>query len=114
MPEKQLCRELSPQMCYRLLTKEKETPCAILDVRTSEEFREGHLKGADNIDFYLPDFRECIEKKDRSSRYLVYCRKGVRGHKTMELMRQCGFLDVTNISGGFENWSLQGLPVEKH
>ena len=113
MPEKQLCRELSPQECNRLLTEEKEMACTILDVRTAEEFHKGHLVGAENVDFYRPDFRQCIEKKDRTCGYLVYCRRGVRGHKTMELMRECGFLDVTNISGGFENWTSQGLPVER-
>jgi hypothetical protein len=31
----------------------------------------------------------------------------------MELMRECDFLDVINISGGFENWISQGLPVNR-
>jgi hypothetical protein len=51
MPEKQLCRELSPQECNRLLTEEKKTACTILDVRTAEESRKSHLEGAENIDF---------------------------------------------------------------
>lgn len=113
MPEKQLCRELSPQECCRLLTEEKETPCTILDVRTAEESCKSHLEGAENIDFYRKDFRQCIEKKDRTCRYIVYCRRGVRGHKTIELMRECGFLDVINISGGFENWISQGLSLNR-
>ena len=112
MPGKQVCRELPPKECNRLFTEEKETPCTILDVRTAEEFHRGHLAGAENIDFYRPDFSQCIEKKDRTCRYVVYCRRGVRGHKTMDLMRECGFIDVTNISGGYESWMSQGLPVE--
>lgn len=113
MPEYQGCRELPPRECYFLLTKEENSPCLIIDVRTAPEFHEGHLEGAENIDFYRPDFRSCLEKKDRTCRYLVYCKQGVRGQKTMELMRECGFSDVTNIAGGFENWASQGLPVKK-
>jgi rhodanese-related sulfurtransferase len=113
MLENQGCRELPPRECYLLLIKEEDSPCFIIDVRTTKEFNEGHLEGAENIDYYRPDFRKCLETKVRTCRYLIYCKKGVRGHTTMELMRECGFTDVTNIGGGFENWASQGLPVKK-
>ena len=113
MQEKEHHRELPPRECSTLLTREGEPPCVIIDVRTADEFRTGHLIGAENLDFYRPDFRQCIERKDRKCRYLVYCKRGVRGQKTMDLMRQCGFPDVINIQGGYENWTSQGLPVQK-
>jgi rhodanese-related sulfurtransferase len=86
MAEQQRYRELSPRECYLLLTRENY-PCTIIDVRTPREFSEGHLEGVENIDYYRPDFRSCIEGKDQSLRYLVYCQRGIRGHKTMEIMR---------------------------
>ncbi|SRR5690606_1888687 len=112
MPDKDGCRELSPRECSDLLSRNLERPCRILDVRTADEFRGGHVIGAEHLDFYRPDFRQCIEQKDRTIRYLVYCRRGIRGQKTMELMHQCGFPDVVNIRGGYENWVSQGLPVQ--
>ena len=113
MPDKERCRELPPRECLDLLSREREDPCVILDVRTADEFRSGHLIGAEHLDFYRPDFRQCVEQKDRTCRYLVYCRRGVRGQKTMELMRNCGVFEVINIQGGYENWVSQGLPVQK-
>jgi rhodanese-related sulfurtransferase len=113
MSEQQGCRELSPQECYRLLTKGEGRPCVIIDVRTAAEFNEGHLEGAENIDYHHSEFRSRLEKKDRTCRYIVYCKRGVRGHNTMELMREWGFEDVTNIGGGLDNWRSQGLPLEK-
>lgn len=110
MAGEQGCRDLSPRECYGLLTKEEGRPCHVIDVRTTAEFSEGHLEGAENIDFYRPDFRSCIEKKDRTCRYIVYCKTGIRGHRTMEIMKECGFEDGTNIRGGIGNWISEGLP----
>jgi len=107
------CRELSPRECFLLIGGSPGDRCIILDVRTADEFREGHLEGAENLDFYRPDFKELFTGRDKTCGYLVYCKKGLRGKKTMEFMRECGFQDVTNISGGFENWMASGLPVKQ-
>ena len=107
------CRELSPRESFMLISRPEQNRCIILDVRTPAEFSEGHLEGAENLDYYRPDFKEKITSRYKTRRYLVYCRKGLRGKKTMEHMRECGFQDVTNISGGFENWVASGLPVKK-
>jgi len=53
--------ELSPKECFQLLLG--AGPCLVIDVRTREEFSRGHLKGAENIDFSLPDFKEQLEIK---------------------------------------------------
>ena len=44
---------------------------------------------------------------------MVYCRKGLRGAKAMEILKQAGFTRVYNISGGYENWARRGLPVQR-
>lgn len=111
MQSDQAFRELAPQECKVIL--EKEGPCIVIDVRTPDEYSHGHIRDAENLDYFRSDFRDQILKKDRKQKYLVYCKKGVRGARTMELMRECGFCDVINISGGFEHWQSQGMPVEK-
>ena len=45
--------------------------------------------------------------------YVIYCKKGVRGAKAMDLMKQAGFSRVYNVSGGYENWCARGLPVQR-
>lgn len=72
----------------------------ILDVRTQEEYDEGHLPDATLIDFYSTDFEEKLSTLDRNKTYLVYCRSGNRSGQTMNMMKEAGFLQVYNLSGG--------------
>lgn len=107
------CREISPDECRRFLGSGEGKGCVILDVRTPAEFREGHLAGALNIDFFTGDFRERISQLGRSRYYVVYCKLGNRGHRTLDLMHGLGFTHVSNIRGGIMAWQGAGLPVEK-
>ncbi len=84
----------------------------LLDVRTPEEYSEGHIAGSDNIDFYETAFADSIAALDRDDSYVVYCRSGNRSGQTLELMRQLGFTDVTDVSGGIVAWQEAGLPLE--
>ncbi len=44
---------------------------------------------------------------------MVYCKKGMRGAKAMEILKQAGFSRVYNISGGYDTWCARGLPVQR-
>jgi len=88
-------------------------PGTLLDVRTPEEFQEGHLVGATNMNFFDEDFKQKIEALPKNDCYFVYCRSGNRSGKTLEIMRQSGFQRVYDMSGGFLKWSSEGLPTEK-
>ena len=81
----------------------------ILDVRTPEEFAEGHIEGAVQIDFYAPDFADRIAELDRDVPYLVYCQSGTRSGQTRQLMADLGFRSVTDVDGGFVAWIDAGL-----
>lgn len=83
----------------------------VLDVRSPEEFAEGHLEGAVMIDFYAPDFAEQLAQLDGNTPYLLYCRSGNRSGETLTLMRQMGFTDVTEIDGGITAWREAGHQV---
>ena len=84
----------------------------LLDVRTPEEYAEGHIAGSENIDFYESVFADNIAQLNRDASYVVYCRSGNRSGQTTELMKQLGFTDVTDISGGIVAWQSEGLPTE--
>ena len=85
----------------------------VLDVRTPDEFAEGHLPGAILVDFYEPDFPSRLQALDPGVPYLVYCRSGARSGRTEQLMGQLGFADVTDVEGGILAWIDAGLPVER-
>lgn len=83
----------------------------ILDVRTPEEFAEGHLDGAVLVDFYDADFADQLAELDPDVPYLVYCRSGNRSGQTLPLMEQLGFGSAVDIGGGILAWVDAGLPV---
>jgi rhodanese-related sulfurtransferase len=86
---------------------------AILDVRTPEEYRGGHLKNARLIpvDELAGRIGEIADLKDRST--VVYCRGGNRSAAASRFLLQNGFTKVSNLDGGIMAWSAAGLPVEK-
>ncbi len=85
----------------------------VLDVRTAEEFAEGHLDGATMVDFYAEDFADQLAGLDRTAPYLLYCRSGNRSGQTATMMRDLGFTDVAEIDGGILAWTDAGLPISQ-
>ncbi len=77
----------------------------LIDVRTPEEVAEGKIEGAQEIDFMAPDFKAQLEALDKSKDYVMYCRSGGRSGKAAELMLELGFTRVTNITGGFMEYT---------
>lgn len=84
---------------------------AVIDVRTPEEFAEGHLDGAVLIDINSPDFEQRIAELDRDQPYVLYCRSGNRSAAARAVMADLGFTDVADVEGGIAAWIAAGLPV---
>ncbi len=83
----------------------------ILDVRTAEEFAEGHLRNAVNIDVKQSSFKdEALKRLDRNRRVAVYCRSGRRSATAANILVQNGF-QVTNLLGGILAWQKAGKEV---
>ena len=83
----------------------------VLDIRTPEEFAEGFIEGASNIDFYGSDFASQLDALDKEAPYVVYCRSDNRTGQAMEVFADLGFTNVTEIDGGIVNWYESGLPI---
>lgn len=83
----------------------------VLDVRTPEEYAEGHLEGATLLDFYRDDFADQLAGLDPNLPYLLYCRSGNRSSQARAMMADLGFTDVADIDGGIAAWTGAGLPV---
>ena len=85
----------------------------LLDVRTPEEFKSGHIVGAKNIDFNSNDFQEKLNELDKTKIFFVYCLSGGRSSSTMSLMKSIGFTNVIELDGGMMSWRAAGLLEEK-
>ncbi len=80
-------------------------------MRTPEEYAQGHLEGAINIDAGSADFDAAIDALDRGADYAVYCRSGNRSAAAARAMRDKGFTSVLDL-GGFQQASLAlGVPI---
>ena len=70
----------------------------ILDVRTEDEFNDGYIPGAINIDIYKGQgFIYRVEELDKSKNYYVYCRSGGRSGQACSIMSQLGFENTYNL-----------------
>ena len=83
----------------------------ILDVRTLEEFEDGHIEGAVMLDFYRDDFADELAKFDPDVPYVLYCRSGNRSSQARAIMSDLGFQSVEDVEGGIVGWQEAGLPV---
>ena len=85
----------------------------LIDVRTPNEYKEGHLPNAQNIDFLDKNFEVNIQKLDKTKPVIVYCQGGTRSAKCASKMISKGFVKIYDLDRGFYNWKSNGLEVEK-
>ena len=77
---------------------EKTPGAVLLDVRTSQEYREGHIPGSQNVPLQqLDKVEEVTENKDTV--LYVYCRSGARSRQAVSLLQAMGYTNVRNIGG---------------
>ncbi len=85
----------------------------ILDVRTPEEFSEGHLQDAKNADILSKDFATQLGVLEKSKPILVHCQAGGRSTRSLAILEKLGFTTVYHLDGGMKDWLKAGKPVVK-
>ena len=98
---------------FDALRKADTSSTVVLDVRTKEEYREGHIPGSVMIDFNADDFEQQVAKLDKNKTYLVHCAVGGRSARACKKMEKLGFTKLYNLEGGMGAWEKAGKPVEK-
>src|SRR3954470_8467015 len=91
----------------------KDAKVTVLDVRTPDEFKQGHIAGAKNIDFTENDFEKKVGELDKSKPFLVHCGSGRRSTSSLEIFKKLGFQSIYHLDGGLKSWEAAGKPVEK-
>jgi rhodanese-related sulfurtransferase len=84
-----------------------------LDVRTPEEFAEGHIAGAANYNVEDPAFPALLSTLDPNATYAVYCRSGNRSQVAVDLMVAAGITSIYEMTDGIIGWEAAGYPIQK-
>lgn len=84
-------------------TRAAET-VTILDVRTRQEYKEGHIENAINMDWNAVDFQKQASELDKSKPVYVYCLRGARSAAASEYLAKNGFVEIYDLEGGMTKW----------
>ncbi len=76
----------------------------LIDVRSVKEFYQGHISGSINIS--VDDLRDRLYEIPKDKNIYIYCQVGLRGYLAQRILKQSGFEQVYNISGGYKLWSI--------
>ncbi|TSA41407.1 MAG: rhodanese-like domain-containing protein [Verrucomicrobiales bacterium] len=89
-----------------------EKKIVVVDLRTPEEFRAGHIKGATNINFRAADFEKALAALDKNQTYLLHCASGGRSTQALPEFQKQEFKSLYHLDGGLKAWQKAKLPVE--
>lgn len=85
----------------------------LIDVRTPEEFQQGYIKGAKNINIYSLTFEQEINKLDKTKPVYIYCRSGNRSKSAAQVLSKNGFKVIYDLQGGISAWQSSNKPLTK-
>ncbi len=83
----------------------------VIDVRTPEEFAQGHIDGAVNYNLQGPDFANQVMGLDPAGVYAVYCQSGNRSQVAVSQMSSMGINSIFELESGITSWEDAGFPV---
>src|SRR5262245_39363681 len=87
-------KHVDAKLAEKLVSKNK---VVVIDVRTAEEFKAGHIAGATNIDFRASDFEKNIKALSRTNSYLVHCAAGGRSTQSLKLFEKNNFESIYHL-----------------
>ena len=91
----------------------RDTNVVVLDVRTAEEYADGHIERAVNIDYKKNDFMDRAKATLPTGKTIaIYCRSGRRSANAASMLAPEGYV-LVNLKGGIIDWQNAGMPVVK-
>jgi len=107
---------ITPQQLYSSQTSEDYSQ--VIDVRSSAEFRAGHIPGAHSIPIEVLSL-DALQKHfghsdlGHSETLYLTCLAGPRAKRAAERLQQAGFYNIALIDGGMQAWQQAGFPVTR-
>lgn len=98
-----LLKGVCPTVNWHEIESLQEKGAVLLDVRTAEEVEMGAIKGSINIE--VDALRDRLNELDKNKKYIIYCAVGIRGYIALRIMKENGFKEVYNLSGGYSTYN---------
>lgn len=83
----------------------------LLDVRTEQEFKSGHIENSGQLNFYARDFAQHLLLLPKDKPIYLYCNTGRRSNIAANFLIRNGYTQVYNLQRGIVEWLHLGLPV---
>ena len=88
---------------FKSMVLDKEVQ--LVDVRTQEEYNEGYIGDAINIDYFeQDDFAQKFDQFDKEEAIFIYCKSGNRSQKSSKILQELGFKEIIDLKGGYDAW----------
>jgi len=94
---------------YKIINEKKAY--YLIDVRTKEEYLQGHIEGANLIP--VDEIKNRLNEIPEDKPVIVYCKSGTRSMQAANILISNGFIAVYNMTGGIEEWQKDGYTVVK-
>jgi len=101
-------KQLNSTQFEKLINKGDGT---LLDVRTLNEFKNGHLKNAGQLNYYATDFKQKLLLLPKSEAVYLYCNTGYRSKRAAKMLVKNGFKRVYNLEHGIMEWNFKKRPI---
>lgn len=100
--------EVSAQQVNESRKNNGKSP-VVLDVRESDEWRQGHLEGAISLPRGFLEIKVENAIPDKNTPIIAYCAGGVRSLLAAKAMKEMGYQNVTSMAGGYAAWKNGGF-----
>ncbi len=94
---------------FRRIVEQKSG--SLLDVRTSGEFKNGHLIDAGQLNYYAFDFKQKLLLLPKEQPVYLYCNTGYRSKRAANFLLENGYSEVYNLRHGILEWNYQNFEV---
>lgn len=101
--------DISPQQLLELASDS----IVIVDVRTPEEYQQGHVPNAINVPLSEIVDNPAILASSKEKSIVLYCRSGYRAGKAANALQKDGYENLRHLEGDMLGWLKKGLAVEK-
>jgi rhodanese-related sulfurtransferase len=103
-------KDVTPDEAQKLIESNKDL--VVIDVRTPEEFKAGHIAGAKNVSLLDADFDQKI-KEYQGKPILLHCASGSRSARALTKMADLRVPEIYHMNGGMKAWQSAGKAVVK-